>query len=204
MDNKWLPYDELVDLIRNYHHSGFTGLITGVSNDQHSFQIGFSDGQVTLLTYRIFKGDRALEKLSQIKHAKIVQHPNTEVSDLQAQIHDTSTILSRLTIKPGKQTPIAAVDVVPEITPVRQEATTTSIPAQNVSSGNYAPPSDKQVKAIKNAAVHYFGPIGAMVCDEYFSASNLKSIELNVLLHRIAAEVGANDSDTDAFLNSVS
>ncbi len=199
----WLLYDELVDLIRNHHHSGFTGLITGVSNEQHSFQVGFHDGQVVLLTYRIFKGDRALEKITQIERAKITQHPNTEIAGSQAELQDTSTILSRLTTKTDKELSSAVIDVVPELSSPLVTATGPSTAGMASFSENHvATPGNKQLKVIKSAAIHHFGPIGAMVCDEYLSASNLENIELPILLRRIAAEVGANDIDTEAFLNS--
>ncbi len=200
----WLPYDELVDQVRNHHHSGFSGLMTGVSDEQHSFQVGFRDGQIVLLTYRIFKGNRALEKLSQINRAKITQHPNTEVTASQTELDDTSAILSRLTTITDKDATPVTIDVVPELSsaPVISTGTPTnsaaSLPASQPALGS------QRIKVIKTAAIHHFGPIGAMVCDEYLSTSNLKNVDLNILLRRIAAEVGADDIDTEAFLNSTS
>ena len=50
--SNWILYDDFVDLVRNHHHDGFSGLITGVSEVKHSFQIGFDKGEIVLLNYQ--------------------------------------------------------------------------------------------------------------------------------------------------------
>lgn len=196
--SNWLAYDDFVDLVRNHHHDGFTGLITGVSDNQHSFQIGFRDGQIIMLTYRIFKGSAALEKLAQMDRTKVAEHPNTIVPASSVELLETSAILSRLTLED------------------KQEITNVMILGRGVASDAVEQPAERkpsapqttldnnQVKTIKTAAVHHFGPIGAMVCEEFLSDSNLSNYDLNTLLLRIAEEVGASNSDTRAFLNSAS
>jgi len=204
--SNWLAYEGFVDLVRNHHHNGFTGLITGVSDDQHSFQIGFQEGNVVLLTYRILKGSPALEKLAQINRAKITEHPTTEVPVSQIELPDTSSILSRLTIQTNDET-LSDITDIPEIRqPEGLDAASASASAgidQKISTPQ-KPPDSNQINAIKSAAIHHFGPIGAMVCEEHLSSSNLSMIDIGTLLHRIAEEVGANDADTQAFLSSVS
>ncbi len=204
--SNWLPYEGFVDLVRNHHHDGFTGLITGVSDDQHSFQIGFQEGRVVLLTYRILKGAPALEKLTQINRAKITEHPTTQVPVSQVELPDTSSILSRLTIQANDET-LHDITVIPEIRPsegiAAAPASASTGTSQKISTPQ-KPPDSNRINAIKSAAIHHFGPIGAMVCEEYFSSSNLSNIDIVTLLHRIAEEVGANEADTQAFLKSVS
>ena len=199
--SNWLVYDDFVDLVRNHHHNGFTGLITGVSDSQHSFQIGFRNGQIILLTYRILKGSAALEKLAKIERAKISEHPNTEVPITNSEIPETSAILSRLTMKPeGEAHEITDVTISePNIKPRDVEISESSTP-----SSQQTAPDSNQIKKIKAAAVHHFGPIGAMVCEENLTESNLSKYDTNTLLRRIAEEVGANSSDTQAFLSSAS
>jgi len=102
--SNWLDYDDFVDRLRNYHHDNFTGLVTGVSDEQHSFQLGFQNGQVVLLSYRILKGNRALEKLSLLNRVKITEHRNTEIPATQTDLPDTSTVLSRLTVNTREET----------------------------------------------------------------------------------------------------
>jgi len=206
--SSWLPYDSFVDVVRNHHHDGFTGLITGVSDDQHSFQIGFQNGNIVLLTYRILKGEPALNKLVQIKRAKITEHPTTEVPVSQIDLPDTSSMLSRLTIQTDDETDSDITNIIPDM-PAQAEAAANpaieSIPQadQKISPSRPAPDSNR-LNAIKSAAIHHFGPIGAMVCEEYLSSANLSNVDLGTLLYRIADEVGANDADTQAFLKSVS
>ena len=205
--SNWLPYEGFVDLVRNHHHNGFTGLITGVSDDQHSFQIGFQEGNVVLLTYRILKGAPALEKLTQINRAKITEHPTTEVPVSQIELPDTSSILSRLTIQTNDETQPGIANVIPDVP--RPEGIAAAPAASDTAASSHTasnpqkPPDSNQINAIKSAAIHHFGPIGAMVCEEYLSSSNLSNVDINTLLHRIAEEVGASDNDTQAFLNSV-
>jgi hypothetical protein len=199
--SNWLAYDDFVDLVRNHHHDAFTGLITGVSDSKHSFQIGFRAGQVVLLTYRILKGSAALEKLVQIDRAKITEHPNTEVPSTNSELPETSSILSRLTME-SEEEKHEITDVVIPSSDV--ETTAVDITAPVVPSNPQTTLDNNQIKKIKTAAIHHFGPIGAMVCEEYLSTSNLSNNDLGTLLRRIAEEVGASSSDTQAFLISAS
>jgi len=199
--SNWLAYDDFIDLVRNHHHDGFTGLITGVSDSQHSFQIGFRSGQVVLLTYRILKGSAALEKLAQIERAKISEHPNTEVPVTHSELPETSSILSRLTMESEEDKHQITNVIIPES---NSEPATVAASASSPSSNAQTALDKNQIKKIKNAANHLFGPIGAMVCEEHLSASNLSNYDLDTLLRGIAEEVGANSSDTQAFLISAS
>jgi len=196
--SNWLAYDDFVDLVRNHHHDGFTGLITGVSDNQHSFHIGFRSGQVVSMSYRILKGQAALEKLIQIDRAKITELPNTEGPVSSAELPETSTILSRLTMEDKQEITESMIQ--------GQGLTTTEVtqPTRTKSSAPQTTLDNNQLKTIKTAAVHLFGPIGAMVCEEYLSDANLSNNDLNTLLQRIAEEVGADKSDTSAFLKSAS
>jgi hypothetical protein len=196
--SNWLAYDDFVDLVRNHHHDGFSGLITGVSDNQHSFQIGFRAGQVVLLTYRILKGSAALEKLIQIDRAKITEHPNTEIPTSNTELPETSAILSRLTLEDKQEITDAMMQGQGVASAVVER------PAGMKSSAPQTALDNNQIKIIKTAAVHHFGPIGAMVCEEFLSDANLSNNDLNTLLRRIAEEVGADNSDTSAFLNSAS
>ena len=196
--SNWLVYDDFVDLVRNHHHDGFTGLITGVSDSQHSFQIGFRAGQVILLTYRILKGSAALEKLILIDRAKITEHANTEVPASNVELPETSAILSRLTLEDKR-------DMTGGIHQKRRAAiTAANRPAARNASAARTRLDKSQIKTIKAAAVHHFGPIGAMVCEELLSDANLSNNNLDTLLQGIADEVGADNSDTQAFLDSAS
>lgn len=198
--SNWLAHDEFVDLVRNHHHDGFTGLLTGVSDAQHSFQIGFRAGQVVLLTYRILKGAAALEKIMLVQRAKITEHPNTELPTTSVQLPDTSSILSRLTLHDendeGEPEMIINVNI-----PSQPAATAAPVSS---SSGAHSAISPDQLKRIKAAAIHHFGPIGAMVCEESLSTENQSNNDLKTLLRQIAEEVGASAADTEAFLNSLS
>lgn len=199
----WIKYNEFVDLIRNHHYNKFSGLITGVSKNGHSFQIGFMNGDVALLKCRIFRGKQALEKIAQLKEVRITQHHTPDITNItipQVDLPDIKTILSRLTtsLEDNHRSQITASDN-PETQPVdiniADDAPIIQIDQQADSA---------KLERIKVAAIHHFGPIGAMVCEDYLSDSNLSSTELSVLLQRIAEDVGANDKDTQAFLESVS
>ena len=183
--SKWISYTDFVDLVRNHHHSGFTGLITGVSDEQHAFKVGFNNGDIVLLTYRIKKGMPALELLTQISQAKIVQYPTSSGEYSLAGMPDTSTILSQLTANTLDET-------VTEITEVPQLDQ-----AENTFTQNIDPIVRKQIEV---AAVHHFGPIGAMVCEELLSDYRG---DLRTAMVAVAQEVGADESDARAFFESV-
>lgn len=197
----WIKYDQFVDLVRNHHHDNFSGLITGVTDDGHSFQVGFMNGDVVLLSYRILRGQQALEKIAQIKKARITQHHTPDITNItipQANLPDISTILSRLTTNLEEENkPDISV-----LIPAEHQQQQADKPRISNTSVQQKPDSAKLAN-IKSAAIHHFGPIGAMVCDEYLSDSNLSSIELPVLLDRIVEDVGASDKDSQAFLHSV-
>ena len=187
--SNWILYDDFVDLVRNHHHNEYTGLITGVSDNQHSFQIGFVEGEIVLLNYRIKKGMAALQLLTQIERAKIIEHPNTDIHEAGGNVPDTSTILSRLTANTlDDTTNTTDINDVPQ---PRQTSTTSS--PRSVDS--------KLRKIIETAAIHHFGPIGAMVCEEHLADPQG---DVRRIMLKIAQDVGADEADTKAFFQSVS
>ena len=83
---------------------------------------------------------------------------------------------------------------------------TTEISDISIPSGKRQPVSSRPLDAgmkknIEAAAIHHFGPIGAMVCEEHLhaGADDARSVML-----AIAQEVGASETDTLAFFKSVS
>ena len=185
----WVPYDDIVDLVRTRHHSGYSGLLTGVTELQHSFQIGFDTGNIVLLTYRIRKGMAALQLISQIEQAKISEYPVDTVAEVSKDVPDTSAILSRLTSNTlDDTTSITEISEVPS-------------PPSTSSSGQPRTVDEKIKTVIEAAAVHHFGPIGAMVCEEHLvdARGDVRQIMLE-----IANDVGASEADTRAFFRSVS
>ena len=184
--SNWIPYDEFIDLVRNHHHNGFTGLITGVSEQQHAFKVGFDQGQIVLLTYRIKKGMPALELLARIEQAKVTEYPTSSTQYKMDDMPDTATILSQLTANTLEDATVTEISEVPELEQPQD---------------TYAQHIDSVVrKNIEVAAVHHFGPIGAMVCDELLRDYRG---DLRTAVLAIAQEVGANESDTRAFFQSV-
>lgn len=186
--SNWILYDDFVDMVRNHHHNEYSGLITGVSDRQHSFQVGFIEGEIVLLSYRIKKGMAALPLITQIERAKITEHPSDDMPE-SSEALDTSTVLSRLTSNTLDDTTTTTdINDIPE--PPSTSTTTTS---RSVDS--------KLRKIIESAAIHHFGPIGAMVCEEHLA--NPEEDVRRIML-KIAQDVGANEADTKAFFQSVS
>ena len=185
--SNWIPYDDFVDRVRNHHHNAFSGLITGVSDAQHSFQIGFVDGQIVMLTYRIKKGMAALQLISQIERAKITEHPNTDFQLSGETRLETSQVLARLTANTLDDGTTTDISDVPQ-------------PARGGDSTSKRTIDSRLRKIIETAAIHHFGPIGAMVCQEHLS--NPDEDVRHVML-RIAQDVGASEADTKAFFQSV-
>ena len=186
--SNWILYDDFVDLVRNHHHNAYSGLITGVSDIQHSFQIGFDQGEIVLLNYRIKKGLAALQLITQIERAKITEHANFDTRDSGVEVPDTSTILSRLTANTLEDTTTTNIDDVPALRKDRR-------------AGNQRAVDLSMKKAIEAAAVHHFGPIGAMVCEEHLAHAEG---DIRVVILKIAQEVGASEEDTNAFFEMVS
>lgn len=204
--SRLVSYEELVDVLRGHIQTKASCLITGVSENQHSFLIGIKQGKIVMMTYRIFKSGKALDKLLLIKTAKIIEHLNTEPPGLQLDLPDTSSIMASLSLDRAVDNIVDTGDVInyelPDLPPKMVETAT-----QNA---NQAPPPSgqrkiypNQIKAIKAAAIHYFGPMGAMVCEDHLTTSNISSIDLRTLLMRIAKDVGAGVSDTEAFIDRV-
>lgn len=190
--NNWILFDEFVDRVRDFHRSGFSGLITGISEQKHSFQIGFDNGRIVLLTYRIKKGPEALELISNIERVKITVHVNSDIADADDTVPDTKAVLSQLTSN-------AHDDTTAKTDPTNFDDIQSMQPTAKSSAGLQMDATLKQ--AIKIAAVHHFGPIGAMVCEEYLAQGET---DMKTILVQIAEDVGANKSDTRAFFESVS
>ena len=185
----WILYDEFVDLVRRHHSDGFSGLITGVSDTRHSFQIGFDSGEIVLLNYRIKKGMAALELITRIERARITEHPTTEVPEAAADVPDTSTVLSQLTANTLDQTSTTVTDI-----------SDVTEPRASMPRSDSAPVDARMRKIIETAAIHHFGPIGAMVCADHLGGADS---DLRAVMLGIAADVGASEADTRAFFHTV-
>ncbi len=107
----WILYDDFVELVRNHHLNAFSGLITGVSDSNHSFQIGFDRGDIVLLSYRIKKGNAALTMITQIERAKITEHPGRNLQNTGSDVLDTSSVLSQLTANTLNETTSITIDI---------------------------------------------------------------------------------------------
>ena len=188
--SNWILYDDIVDLVRNHHHNVFSGLITGVSDNNHSFQIGFDRGEIVLLTYRIKKGMAALQLIAQIERAKITEHPGSDIQETASEVLDTNVVLSQLTTNTLDETTTTTTNINDVPAPPQTSITSSS---RSVDA--------RLKKIIENAAIHHFGPIGALVCEEHLAdpQGDVRAIMLN-----IALDVGASESDTQAFFQSVS
>ena len=187
--SSWILYDEFVDLVRRHHSGRFSGLITGVSDTRHSFQIGFVRGEIVLLNYRVKKGLAALELITRIERAKISEHPNTEIPELPGDVPDTSAVLSQLT-----------ANTLDETSPTVTDISDISEPRAGMPQSASAPVDERMRKIIETAAIHHFGPIGAMVCAEHLGGADS---DLRAVMLGIAADVGASEADTRAFFQSV-
>ena len=187
--SNWILYDDFVDLVRNHHHNAFSGLITGVSDTGHSFQIGFDHGEIVLLSYRVKKGMSALPLIVQIERAKVTAHPTSDIQDATGDALDTSTVLSRLT-----------ANTLDETTTLITEINDVPAPRQASQAPNGSPVDARLRRIIESAAIHHFGPIGAMVCEEHLANPVGDS---RAILLAIAQDVGASEADTRAFFESV-
>jgi len=188
--SNWILYDDFVDLVRNLHQNSYSGLVTGVSDSNHSFQIGFDQGVIILLTYRIKKGLAALQLITQIERARITEHPNSDIHEAAGESLDTDAVLAQLTANTLDET-------ITTITSV------TDVPSLPQSNGHSAPSSVNAnlKRLIQTAAVHHFGPIGAMVCDEHLGDP---TGDVRTIVFSIAQHVGASEADAEAFLQTVS
>ncbi len=186
----WILYDDLVDLVREHHHQGYSGLITGLSDQKHSFQIGFNRGEIIILTYRIKKGLAALPLIAQIERAKITDHPTTDIADAVMEAIDTSMVLSRLTANTLDETDVTVTDI-----------GQSSVPSAEQGQASSTVIDDRMRQKIETAAVHHFGPIGAMVCEEHLATPGR---DLRGVINDIAQDVGASEADTQAFFDDLS
>ena len=94
--SNWILYDDFVDQVRKLHHQAYSGLMTGVSDSNHSFQIGFDRGAIILLTYRIKKGLAALQVITRIERAKSTEHPDSDIHEAAGENLDTDEVLAQL------------------------------------------------------------------------------------------------------------
>ena len=184
--SRWISYADFVDLVRTHHHEGFSGLITGVSDEQHAFKMGFHRGDIELVTYRVKKGMPALDLLTRMSQAKVTVYQSSSGKYQSEGMPDTATILSQLTANTLDDTTVTEFSEVPEM---KQPKSNSSDPIDATTR-----------KRIEAAAVHYFGPIGAMICEELLEDYRG---DIRTAVFAIAQEVGASEEDTRAFFQSV-
>ncbi len=141
-----------------------------------------------LLTYRIRQGAAALDLISQIERAKVTQHPNSDIQGIVSEVPETSTVLSQLTARTLDDTTNTDISEVP-----RPQKTSITSSKRSIDA--------RLRKIIESAAVHHFGPIGAMVCEEYLADPQG---DIREIMLAIAQEVGASEFDTRAFFETIS
>jgi hypothetical protein len=181
----WMLYDEIVDRVNTCHLEAYSGLIIGVTETRHSFQIGFEGGEIILLTYRVKKGMDALGLITQIERARVAEHPNSDMPGGRDNTLDTDNVIARLVSRTADDTTtITRMDVVP----AEVDSTDITIPGQL---------DARMRKTIEKAARDHFGPIGALICEERLD--NPEG-DVRTILLSIAHEAGASDADTRAFL----
>ena len=188
--SNWILYDDFVDLVRSHHHNAFSGLITGVSDSKHSFQVGFDHGEIVLLTYRIKKGLQALPFISQIERARITEHPTTDIQDATGDALDTDMVLSQL-----------VAHTLDETITMTNHINDGSAPRQISPGGAPGALQSRTKKAIEAAAMRHFGPIGAMVCEQHLT---LSEGDIETIALAIAEDAGVSEAEARAFLNSIS
>lgn len=183
----WMNYDDIVERVSSCHYEGYSGLVIGVTENRHSFQIGFERGEIILLTYRVKKGMDALGLIIQIERARVAEHPNTDMPAGRDNTLDTGIVIARLVARTADDTTTITM-----LDPVRTpDNTDITIPGLL---------NEKLRKTIETAARSHFGPIGALICEEHLDnpQGDVRTIVLS-----IAHEVGASDDDTRAFLRTV-
>jgi hypothetical protein len=125
-----------------------------------------------------------------IEQAKITEHPSSDITQFQTDLPPTSDILTRLTSLSSATETNPGEITIPESKP------NSATPVSGVSDA-------KLKKVIEAAAVHQFGPIGAMICEEHLTSININKANFKTLMLRIAVDAGASDYDTQAFVDSV-
>jgi hypothetical protein len=180
-----MRYDDIVDRVNTCHLEAYSGLIIGVTEDKHSFQIGFERGEIILLTYRVKKGMDALGMITRFERARVAEYPNSDMPGGRDNTLDTGHVIARLVARTADDTTtITRLDE----NPAGPDTTDITIPGQL---------DARMRKTIEKAARDHFGPVGAMICEERLDNpdGDVRSILLG-----IAHEVGASDADTRAFL----
>jgi hypothetical protein len=183
--SEWMLYDDIVDRVKTCHLESYSGLIIGVTEGRHSFQIGFERGEIVFLTYRVKKGMEALGLISQIERARVAEHPLIDMPEGRDGSLDTTDIISRLVDRTADDTTtITRMDEIPATI----DATDITVPGQL---------DAKMRETIETAAREHFGPIGALICEDQLDnpAGDVRTILLS-----IALEAGAGEADTRAFL----
>lgn len=183
----WMDYDAIVERVGSSHFEGYSGLIIGVTESRHSFQIGFERGEIILLTYRVKKGMDALRLITQVQRARVAEYPNSDMPGGHDNTLDTGTVIARLLARTDDDTTtITRLDHVQSV-----DKTDITIPGL----------LDAKIrKTIETAARNHFGPVGALICEQRLDnpEGDVRSIVLS-----IAHEVGASEDDTRAFFSTV-
>lgn len=183
-----MPYDEIVDRVNLCRLEAYSGLIIGVTESRHSFQIGFERGEIVMLTYRVKKGMDALRLITRVERARVAEHPSTEMPAGRDKTLDTGTVIARLVARTADDTTtITRLDPVPGVIDDTDMTTPGQLDA-------------KMRKTIETAARDHFGPIGALICEQQLDnpEGDVRSMVLS-----IAREAGASEADTRAFIRKV-
>jgi hypothetical protein len=186
--SEWLIYDDFVERVQIRHLQAFSGLLAGVTDSRHSFQIGFERGKIILLTYRLCKGLEALRLITGLRRARIAEHPIPAMHAGRDDLIDTDAVLEVLAA--------GTADDTTTITRVDDSA-----PDSKPLDLSLIRPLDERLKrVIEAAALRHFGPIGVLLCEEQFEKpdGDVRSIVIG-----IAREVEASEDDTRAFMQAV-
>ena len=186
--SEWLIYDDFVERVQVRHLQAFSGLLAGVTDSRHSFQIGFERGKIILLTYRLSKGLEALRQITGLRRARIAEHPIPTMHAGRDDLIDTDAVLEVLVA--------GTADDTTTITRADESATGSKTIGMSIS----GPLDERCKRIIEAAALRHFGPIGVLLCEEQFEKpdGDVRSVVIG-----IAREVDASEDDTRAFIQSV-
>jgi len=173
-----VKYGALLDSLRELVQSGSTGTLFVATNDNHSANFGFEDGEIVAIRCQRFRGIDALDAVLSIQFGRCRFVPHSAgIHKVSEPLPPTSELLEILEANQEIANSLEPQSA-PASVPAPQPAATLGLSVSNIQ------------RIVEDEAMEYLGPMAGVVCDEHFEEIPPTS-EAAVLrlLGRISAEI---------------
>ncbi|MEJ2612175.1 MAG: hypothetical protein P8179_19415 [Candidatus Thiodiazotropha sp.] len=177
MESSLLSFPDIIDELRYLGRSKVTGSLFIVSDEKHYATVGFENGRIISLQYRLSFGESAIPMLAKINHGSC-RFQNTSNFIRKTNFNDNEEVFQKImeARNDGKNKEVESIDI--------PNMLAEQIIGDNARKGQALYLSSQQKIDIEDVLIEELGPIGAIVMDSLVMCHDLGSM-LNIIREEV-------------------